>query len=324
LLLHIGGASTASIITTIVVIFFLIFAISFAFGPIPEGQRRFGSETIAAWFKASLPRLIVAGVFSGLLLAGALLSGDNGSSATSTSTCDTGVPPLTGQAATDERLLFAIDGTEKIADAARRGDLIQVQALFAGETHNVMHDIDAPLRAADPSLAKDLCLSVVVVENQMVNELDAEVIARESDQIATYLRAARDLLDLPNTTPDVVIGVPSYCDQPLGAVTDQQLTDTRLRDAADALREAATAFEEGRNEDAQALFYSDAHDVTHDIDGPLRAVDTTLAKKLCEEIVVIETQVATTGVTDAAPLVVAANAAADDIEAAGRALGILE
>lgn len=323
MLLHIGGASTASIITTIVVIFFLIFAISFAFGPIPQGQSRLSGESVAAWFKASLPRIVIAGVFSGLLAAGAILGGDNGSSASTASTCENRVPPLTEQPVTEQRLLFAIEGTENMAEAARRGDLVQVQALFPGETHNVMHDIDAPLRAADPSLAMDLCRSVIVVENQVAGSLDADVIARESDRIATLLQAARDLLDLPDVSAAPTIGG-EYCAQPLGAITDQALTDTRLEDAAKALRLAATAFEEGRHADAQAHFYSDAHDLTHDIDGPLRAVDADLAKKLCEEIVVIETQLASTGVTNAAELVIASNAAADDIEAAGRALGILE
>lgn len=329
MLLHIGGANTATVITTVVVIFFLIFAISFAFGKIPEGERHLSREWAAAWFKASLPRLVIAGVFSGLLLAGALLGGDNKTKTATAASCNQSVPPLTGQALTDARLLGAIDGTQRMAGAARGGDIAGVQAIFyGGDAHNVMHDIDAPLRRADGKLAKDLCLAVVVVENQMATALDAEVIARESDQIAAFLQQAREVLSQLPTGSPVVSGAPGgLCEQPVGAVTSLPLTAERLTNAATALREMAEAIDDGRDVEAVTIFFErDGHNLTHDIDGPLREVDEQLAIKLCQEIVSIEVQLVPGVPAIGAAFEVRDDArlAADDIEAAGRTLGIIQ
>ncbi len=318
-LLHVGGTSTASIVVSIGVIFFLIFALSFAVGPIPEGAHRIGPTWAKAWFRASLPRLIVAGVFSGLLLVGALAGGDQSTTATAAS-CDRDVPPLTGQALTDARLLGAIDGMRRLGDAAEQRDIAGVQALFLGDAHKFTHDIDAALRPVDEGLAKDLCLSVVVIENQMAGPLDTDVIAREADRVADYIQEARPVLDLStDIKPSASTG--SFCEQPVGAATTITLSSERLTAAAESLREMASKLEAGLEAEAYALFGGDSHNVTHDIDAPLRAADEPLAVRLCENIVGVETRFGEVYSVD--ERVEAARAAADDIEAGGQALGIL-
>ena len=224
-LLHLGGTTPTSVTITVGVIFFLIFALSFAVGKVPEGGRRFSGEWIRAWTRASVPRLLVAAAFSGLILVGALVGGKGVAQPATAASCNKAVPPLTGQAVTDQRLLAAVDGMHQIAQAARDKDIGRVQTLFFGnDAHNVTHDIDAPLRTADPTLARNLCLSVVIVENQMVSSLDTAVIARESDNIAEDLNQARTALNLAGSaTPTVVIGS-GYCLQPVGALSTEALT----------------------------------------------------------------------------------------------------
>lgn len=319
--LHIGGASTASVVVSIVVIFFMIFAVSFAFGSIPEGHSRFSGESLRAWLKASAPRLVVSGVFAGALGVAAFQFGDDPSEGASTSEiCETGVPPLSGQALTEVRLLGAIDGMEQMSAAAERGDAERVQTLFVTlDAHNVTHDIDRPLRERDRDLARDLCLSVIVLENQMAGTLDTEVIAREAAAIAGRLQEARGLLDLAAVAITPVPGA-SVCTQPLGAVTAGPLTPARIGAAAATLREIASQAQTLDAAQLGTLFFGDAHNITHDIDGPLRAADDALAVQLCESVYALEGSFGAELQRDTIERESATSA--DLLEEAGRALGI--
>ena len=73
-----------------------------------------------------------------------------------------------------------------------------------------------------------------------------------------------------------------------------------------------------------ALFNGETHALTHDIDAPLRTADEQLAIKLCGEVVAIETEIAETPAPATSVIPANARAAADDLEAAGRELGILQ
>jgi hypothetical protein len=324
ILLHVGGASTASILVSVFVIFFLIFAVSFAFGKIPEGQSRFSAEWFAAWFKASLPRLLVAGAFATILgLAGIFLGDDPGSddNSVSAASCESSIPPLTGNPITDDRLLAAIDGWEQVADAADSGDVARVQTLYVTtDAHNVTHDIDRPLREADPDLAMDLCLAVVVIENQMATDLDAEVIAREATRVAGFLQEARAIPELAAPAPTASGG--GACGQPIGAVTTQQLTTQRFDSAIADMRQVAEQAETAPQDQLSTLFFGDAHNITHDVDGPLREADEQLALDLCESVLTLERQVG--NAFDRAVIAEEASRSADLLEEAASALGVTD
>ncbi len=98
MVLHVASSPVGAAIT-VSVIFLLIFALSFAFGPVPESGRRFSREWVRSWLVASFPRMAIAGVFAGLVLVAALSYGN--SSTNAAVSCDKGVPPLSGEAVTD-------------------------------------------------------------------------------------------------------------------------------------------------------------------------------------------------------------------------------
>ncbi len=195
MILHIGGASTAAALITVVAIFFLIFAMSFAVGAVPEGQRRFSSTWFSAWFRASLPRLIVAAAFSALLFVGSALSGSD--STTSAETCDSPLAPLTGQSVSGLRLNAAISGLRDVAYAARDGDAPAAQSLFFNtDAHNVTHDVAGPLFSADRDLARSLCESVAEIKRQFATVTNTAAIAAESETSAGLLEEAGRVLGI--------------------------------------------------------------------------------------------------------------------------------
>ena len=320
MILHVGGASTAAVLVTVIAIFFLIFAMSFAVGTVPEGQHRFSGEWLSAWFRASLPRLIVAGAFSALLFAGSSLSGS--SSTTDAQTCDSALAPLTGRAISDLRLNAAITGMQDIAAAARDGDVAAAQSLFfTTDAHNVSHDVAGPLFAADTGLARTLCESVVGLENEIAGDLRPEVVATHAESTAGTLQVARDTLDLGDAATPIP-GVSGACALPIGAIGVQPLTSERLAAAVAAFRETAEAARTGNVTGASVAFSGDAHNITHDIDGPLRSADPGLAVDICESVVKIERQFSTSA--DAVVIADEAETSAGFLEEAGRVLGITE
>jgi hypothetical protein len=321
MILHIGGASAGTVLVTVLAIFFLIFAMSFAIGPVPEGKRRFSRPWVRAWVRASLPRMLIAGVFAALVFTGSALSGGGQSEAEIAALCERPLAPLTGNAVTEPRLATAISSMNDIAAAARNGDTSRVQTLwFTTDAHNVSHDIDAPIRLEQPSLASDLCESVIKLENEMAGDQRSDVIERQATNLAAYMEEARDVLSFATSSP--IPGASGACANPIGAVTADPLTAERLQTAADDLLEVSGLAGSGEVEQAAQVFAGDAHNITHDIDLPLRNSDTSLAVSLCESVVLLEVQMG--GARDVTVIAREAAAAAGILEEAGRALGILQ
>lgn len=321
--LHIGGATTATALVSVIVIFFLVFAFSFAFGQIPSGESRFGKEWLAAWSRATLPRFIAAALFSAALFAGSSLYGDGGSNGpASAAGCDNPVAPLTGGEVTDARILLGSEGMLQIADAAADGRIDGAQSLFFSlDAHNLTHDIDAPLRAVDQSLARDLCRRVIVLENQMAGTLDAAVMEREARAIADMLAQARDVLaNAPS--PSSSASTLGPCSNPIGAVTDDPLTEARLSSVIETYRQVAQDAPAAPVDELTAAFAGDAHDLSHDIDGPLRRADLQLALDLCHSVLQIEREFA--GGYNRDVIASESLTTAGILEEAGVRLGILE
>ncbi|HEU4759093.1 MAG TPA: hypothetical protein VFT91_03830 [Dehalococcoidia bacterium] len=203
MLLHVllngGGGAGFPLVGTAVLTFLFVFIASFTLGTLPEGTRRLSVAWLRAWFKASLPRLIVAAAFSVALfsLATLLGGGSSGGDSAGSPACDSGLASLTGQAVTAARLQAAVSAMRQVADAAAAGDLDGAAARFyRGDTHNVTHDIDAPLRATNADLAKQLCLSVLVLERQFAGKRDRGVIAKQARTSAGLLERAGQQLGL--------------------------------------------------------------------------------------------------------------------------------
>lgn len=183
-------------VVAVVTIFFLMFAMSFAVGPMPHGQKRFSREWVFAWFKASFPRMLVAGGFAVALFVASSLSGDNPNDTASagSAACRRAIPPLSEAPVTGPRIGAAADNLRLVADAAERGDMVMAQSLFFGETHNLTHDIDPPLRTADEQLATDLCDNILTLETQLPSGENLGLIQTSAEDAADQLDDARDVL----------------------------------------------------------------------------------------------------------------------------------
>jgi hypothetical protein len=191
IILHIGGASTFTAAFIVSLLFVSIFALSFAFGRAPESVGRLSWFWLRSWLAASAPRLAVAAVFSAsVFFASAQFGGSEADNL-----CRRPVPPLSQNAVTAESLAQAISGLRELS-TVRGGDTFIAESLFLGDTHNLTHDIDAVLRPVDPDLARDLCRSVVIVENEFAGQRRLGIIADEATTIADLLSEAADELEL--------------------------------------------------------------------------------------------------------------------------------
>ncbi len=193
ILLHFGGAGAYTAAATIAAMFVALFALSFFVGSRPRSAGRLSREWAWAWLRASLPRLLITGVFcAGLFIASSL----SGNSAKTAAACAQPLAPLSGAPVTGERLQAAVQNMRRMADAAGVGDVAGAQGFFFGDTHNVTHDIDRTLRDVDPGLGKDLCKRVLTLESQLAGERNGEIIAREGAATTALLEEAGRKLDL--------------------------------------------------------------------------------------------------------------------------------
>ena len=319
-LLHIGGASTASVVVTLAAIFLLMLIMSFAFWRGPQAHKRWSGPWLSAWLRASAPRIGVAALFCVGLFVASSLSGGTDDDASGDDVCSRGLPALTGQPLTDARLAAGVDGLLRLQAAAGAGDFDQVRALILSDAHSVSHDIDATLRPLDSSLAADLCESIITLELEITGDLNVDTIVQEASTAARLMEEARTLIgDSEDTTSpsDDLVGA-GVCDDPIGRITDDPVTDQRIENAAAKMRSIADAAARGDRSLIDGLFADDSHNVTHDIDGPLRVTDADLAIELCLNVLELETQLARQ--YDLATIEEVAVASADLLERARSAL----
>ena len=317
MLLHVASTPAGAAVT-VSIIFLLTFAMSFAFGPVPEGGRRFSSEWTRAWLKESIPRLIVAGGFAGLVLAAALSYGNSTQAAIN---CDKTVPPLTGASVDDPRILLAVNNLGQMVAAAEDDDAERARTIWlTSDAHNLSHDVDGPLRKVAPELAKSLCGKVIALENVMVGQIVTGQVVNDARLVADALQEARPILRSNSSSATPAAFQP--CGQPIGAVTTDPLTAQRLQSAIEQLRQVSSLAESGDKAHAEAFFAGEAHDITHDIDGPLRTDNQQLAIDLCLAVTEIEGHLGAN--YDAEIVASKSSESAELIEQGGRALGILQ
>ena len=113
-----------------------------------------------------------------------------------TGVCAAPIPAITSARVTMARLEGAVMKMNEVQLAADSGDLVAARAAFAGDTHNVTHDIDQPLRAANPELARDLCESILSLEQQFAGSPDLQAVPAESGIAANLLQESGGALDL--------------------------------------------------------------------------------------------------------------------------------
>jgi hypothetical protein len=214
---------------------------------------------------------------------------------------------------------MAINSLDQMVDAASNDEADRTRTIWlTSDAHNLSHDIDGPLRKVAPDLALSLCKKVLALENVMIGQIVTDQVASNARILADALQEARGALraNAPSETPAVF----QPCGQPLGAVTNKPLTAQRLPSAIGQLRQVSALAESGDKAGAEAFFAAEAHNITHDIDGPLRNNNEQIAIDLCLAVTEIERNL---GVNyDAGIVASKASEAADYIEQGGRALGI--
>jgi hypothetical protein len=81
--------------------------------------------------------------------------------------CDKALGPL-GQSSLDATGFVNEDaGLGHVIDFLNQGDINAANIAFYGDVHNFMHNADPPIRAKDPTLAKNLCNAVVTLETNL-------------------------------------------------------------------------------------------------------------------------------------------------------------
>jgi hypothetical protein len=104
--------------------------------------------------------------------------------------CSRPLAKFTEQPITKERLDSAIVRMREVESAAAAGAGQAANAAFAGDTHAVTHDIDEPLRDADPALAEELCAAVIVIEQQLGGNPNLPVLSQQAGVAAGLLEEA--------------------------------------------------------------------------------------------------------------------------------------
>ena len=112
------------------------------------------------------------------------------------------------------------------------------------------------------------------------------------------------------STSDAILGanptIVELCRAPLPPLTQLPLTESAFVSADDGLDTVTILAENGNLSSAELAFNLSVHNLTHDVDGPLRQLDEALATRLCSETIVLEEQLYGRG----DPTVVAAKARA--------------
>ena len=109
------------------------------------------------------------------------------------------------------------------------------------------------------------------------------------------------------------------CTRTIPSLTDQPLTRSTFEAADDDLSAMIDLAEASDVTGAQVAFF-EPHNLTHNVDGPLRQVDEALAIRLCNEVVIMESELA--GNRDPSVMAEQARKIREILAAAAAALGV--
>ena len=133
----------------------------------------------------------MAVIGGGIVVAVILFLGGNGGG---NNACDKALPPL-GRSDISQAGFQAEDaGLAKVIQAASAGNLPAAEDAFFGDVHGFTHNVDQPLRPVDEELARDLCESVIHIEEELAIDRRVDVIASDAARIRALLRDAAEAL----------------------------------------------------------------------------------------------------------------------------------
>lgn len=123
-------------------------------------------------------------IVGGFFLVTAVTGGGGGG------TCDQQLPPLgnseISQSAFDDEVL----SLTHVIDFLNAGDQNAADTAFYGETHGFTHNIDPPVREQDKELAKNLCQTVLDVEEALFESASTSSIAILMTDLRTLIQDA--------------------------------------------------------------------------------------------------------------------------------------
>jgi hypothetical protein len=133
----------------------------------------------------------VAVIGGGIVIAVILFLGGNGGG---NNACNNALPPL-GKSDISQAGFQAEDaGLAKVIQAATAANLPAAEDAFYGTIHSFTHNVDPSLRPLDEELAKDLCESVIHIEEELAIDRRVDVIATDAARIRALLRDAAEAL----------------------------------------------------------------------------------------------------------------------------------
>jgi hypothetical protein len=128
-------------------------------------------------------------VIGGGIVSGHLHIGDSGG------TTPAITPSPLGESEISQAGFQAEDaGLAKVIQAASASDLTAAGAAFFSVVHNFTHNADPPLRAVDEQMAKDLCKTVIHIEEELAIDRRVNIIASDAARIRELLRNGAEAL----------------------------------------------------------------------------------------------------------------------------------
>lgn len=116
-----------------------------------------------------------------------LLSGTIGGS----STCSHPLAPLGDQTPLSSQALQQEEtALSLVVQRAASGDRAGAEGAFYGDVHNFTHNVDKPLREKDARLGKELCHSVLDLEEALTSEISPVNLSTRVQRVRTILSDA--------------------------------------------------------------------------------------------------------------------------------------
>ena len=135
---------------------------------------------------------LVAVIGGGIVVAVVFIFGNNGGGGSNA--CDNALAPL-GRSDISQAGFQAEDvGLTRVIQAATARDLTAAEDAFFGDVHNFTHNVDPPVRAVDAKMAKDLCKTVIHIEEELAIDRRVDVIATDAARIRELLRDGAEAL----------------------------------------------------------------------------------------------------------------------------------
>ncbi len=118
------------------------------------------------------------------------------------STCSNPLPPLGDRTPLSDQA-FQTEDTSlgKVMSLAGSGDRAGAETAFYGDVHNFTHNVDKPLREKNDALGKNLCHSVLDLEEALTSQISAIDLSAKVQAVRENLRDAAAALGYKRPSP---------------------------------------------------------------------------------------------------------------------------